>query len=165
MSGFVARQTTAQIQVGPDDALSLIQAASRSDGTIERAGAPKVIIVEDEVLVAWFLESLLLDMKLEVAEIFSTGEAALAAADRHAPDLIMMDINLGAGIDGVETAIRLRQKHPVPIGLFTACQRHSGGSAGPEHPNGWSATSSVIVKPIFVPHRLSGAAGLDPHTF
>lgn len=120
MRGLVARQMTAQIHVGPDDALSPTQTAPRSDGKIERAGAPKVIVVEDEVLVAWFVESLLLDMKLEVAEIFSTGEAALAAADRHAPDLIMMDINLGAGIDGVETAVRWRQKHPVPVIFFSA---------------------------------------------
>lgn len=37
-----------------------------------------------------------------------TGEEALAAAPRERPDLILMDIGLGAGIDGLETTRRLK---------------------------------------------------------
>ena len=108
------------IYFGLGDSPAAAPAMATDAGKIERAGALKVVIVEDEVMVAWFLESLLLDMELEVAEIFSTGESALAAADRHAPDLIIMDINLGDGIDGVEAAVRLRQKRAVPVIFFSA---------------------------------------------
>lgn len=79
----------------------------------------RVAIVEDELMVAWSLETLVEDMGHEVAGLFAAGEAALAALGRQPPDLVLMDINLGSGIDGIETARRLRAEHPVTI-LFVS---------------------------------------------
>lgn len=87
-----------------------------------RAGvspAPRVAIVEDELMVAWSFESIVEDMGYEVVGLYSAGEPALAALGREPPDLVLMDINLGGGIDGIETARRLRAAHPVTI-LFVS---------------------------------------------
>ena len=95
-------------------------------GTLEdeaRSGvspAPRVAIVEDELMVAWSLETLVEDMGYEVAGLFAAGESALSTLGRDPPDLVLMDINLGPGIDGIETARRLRAEHPVPILFISA---------------------------------------------
>lgn len=52
-----------------------------------------------------------------------TGEAALDVAPREMPDLILMDIGLGSGIDGLETTRRLKavpQTAAIPVIALTA---------------------------------------------
>jgi len=66
-----------------------------------------------------------------------TGEEALAVAARERPDLILMDIGLGAGIDGLETTRRLKMLPLVaetPVIALTAhalaTDRHDSLAAG-----------------------------------
>ncbi len=67
----------------------------------------KVLVVEDESIVAWALESLLEDMGHEVVETVSSGDSAVAVAAELWPDLVVMDINLGQGITGIDAAERI----------------------------------------------------------
>lgn len=79
----------------------------------------RVMMVDDHPVVRAGLRALLeAGGNVEVVAEVDTGEAALAridelaAAPEGAPDLVLMDLNLGAGIDGIETTRRLRAAHP-----------------------------------------------------
>lgn len=70
-------------------------------------------------MVAWALESTLELLGHEVVDIYSSGESALAAGVGDAT-LVIMDINLGEGMDGVATAAELRRTVGIPIIFCTA---------------------------------------------
>lgn len=79
----------------------------------------RVLIVEDEALVALEFQDMVEDLGYEVIGIAATGEAAqrLAAADR--PDIVLMDVRIQGAIDGIETARALRAAHAVPVVFLT----------------------------------------------
>ena len=80
----------------------------------------KLLVVEDEFVVAENLKTNLESMGFEVLELASSGEKALETARQKRPDLALMDIKLLGGMDGVETAIQLRQELDVPVLFLTA---------------------------------------------
>lgn len=80
----------------------------------------KVLIVEDESIIAWALQSLVEDLGHEVVDVLSSGEAAISAAAQHQPELILMDINLGHGIDGIEAAERIQAALAVTVIFVSA---------------------------------------------
>lgn len=96
-------------------------AAGRTGG-LDRSPAlgNRVAIVEDELMVAWSLEALVDDLGYEVVATYARGEAAAAAIDDGQVDIVLMDINLGGGIDGVETARRLRKAQDLRIIFISA---------------------------------------------
>lgn len=59
---------------------------------------PRVLIVEDESLIAMLLEDLLSELGYAVAATAPTVAAALAALDAHAIDLAIVDVNLGGTV-------------------------------------------------------------------
>jgi CheY-like chemotaxis protein len=83
-------------------------------------GALKILIVEDESVIAWALQSLLEDLGHEVVEVAASGEAAIAAAAQHQPELILMDINLGRGLDGIEAAEHIQAGGAVTVIFVSA---------------------------------------------
>jgi CheY-like chemotaxis protein len=92
--------------------------------TIGRMQAPsqsrRVLIVEDELLVAWHLESLSREQKLEVCGLVPDGEGAIEQAVDLDADLILMDIRLAGRMDGIEAARRIREQRNTPIIFITA---------------------------------------------
>lgn len=88
----------------------------------DAAAAPRrrIAIVEDELMVAWSLESALEQSGHCIAGIFPDAEAALSSLLREPVDLVLMDINLGDGMDGVETARRIRAAWGIPIIFISA---------------------------------------------
>ena len=81
---------------------------------------PKVLIVEDNRIVAEDLKLKLQRMGYGVTEVTTSGEQAIKSIETHLPDLILMDIRLGEGMNGIETATKLRQLHRFPIVYLTA---------------------------------------------
>ncbi|MBB5036980.1 ATP-binding response regulator [Prosthecobacter dejongeii] len=79
-----------------------------------------VFIVEDESLVAMDLEERLTQMGYQVLGIADNGLDALAELKRLTVDLVLMDIHLRDGMDGVEVASQLRQRSNVPVVFVTA---------------------------------------------
>ncbi|CAL9546083.1 response regulator [Streptomyces sp. enrichment culture] len=68
----------------------------------------RILVCDDHVVVRAGLLALLDSAPgIEVVGEAGTGEEALALAARLAPDVVLMDLQLGAGIDGVETTRRL----------------------------------------------------------
>jgi CheY-like chemotaxis protein len=81
---------------------------------------PRVLIAEDELLVAWHLESLVRDQRLEVCGLVPDGEGAIEQAGDLDVDLILMDIRLAGRMDGIEAARRIRESRQTPIIFITA---------------------------------------------
>jgi len=73
-----------------------------------RAAVPRVLVVEDEALIALDYTVTLEGMGFEVCAIASTGAEALKHAAAHQPDVILMDVNIRGDLDGIETAHRIR---------------------------------------------------------
>jgi two-component system, NtrC family, response regulator AtoC len=82
--------------------------------------APTLMIVEDEIILAMELEEKLADMGYRVVGRVASGEEALKKAGELLPDLVVMDIRLDGGLDGIETAKLLRKKYFVPVVYLTA---------------------------------------------
>jgi CheY-like chemotaxis protein len=81
---------------------------------------PRVLIVEDELLVAWHLESLSREQNLEVCGLVPDGDGAIEQAVDLDVDLILMDIRLAGQMDGIEAARRIREQRDTPIIFITA---------------------------------------------
>lgn len=81
---------------------------------------PKILIVEDEAVIAMEIEMRLEKMGYEITGHAATGEKALALAEASRPDLALMDINLVGPQDGVETAAQLRARFDIPVVFLTA---------------------------------------------
>ncbi|MBM3527362.1 MAG: response regulator [Alphaproteobacteria bacterium] len=82
--------------------------------------SPRVLIVEDELLVAWHLESLAREQKFEVCGLVPDGDGAIEQAADLDVDLVLMDIRLAGRMDGIEAARRIREQRDTPIVFITA---------------------------------------------
>ncbi len=85
----------------------------------------RIMIVEDERIVAFNLQRRLSELGYEVPAIAASGEEALRKADEVCPDLVLMDIRIEGDLDGIETASRLVTVHPAPVVYLTAYSEDS----------------------------------------
>ncbi|MGC0383440.1 response regulator [Streptomyces sp. SAI-129] len=84
----------------------------------------RILVCDDHVVVRAGLLALLDSAPgIEVVGEAGTGEEALALAARLAPDVVLMDLQLGAGIDGVETTRRLTTGTTAPDTTATGTGR------------------------------------------
>ena len=81
----------------------------------------RILIVEDENIVALDIERSLQRLGYEVVERASRGEEAIEKAAAHRPDLVLMDIRLKGEMSGIEAADTIRKHSGVPIVFLTAC--------------------------------------------
>lgn len=88
--------------------------------TTEAANNIKVLIVEDEALIAEDLSDSLTDFGFTVTDIAASGEACFESINSKAPDIVIMDINLQGKLDGIETAKILNQIHRLPFIFLTS---------------------------------------------
>ncbi len=80
----------------------------------------KILIVEDEILVATDIEESLESLGYTIQNSVDTGKKAIEEVQRSLPDLVLMDINLKDEMTGIEAASIITQKHDVPIIYLTA---------------------------------------------
>lgn len=80
----------------------------------------KILIVEDEIIVATDIEESLESLGYSVQATVDTGLKAIEAVEKKLPDLVLMDINLKGEMTGIEAAKIITQKHDVPIIYLTA---------------------------------------------
>lgn len=82
--------------------------------------AIRILIVEDEILVARDLQQQLKALGYTIVGIAATGERALALVAETQPQLVLMDIRLQGALDGIATAEQIRQRYALPIVYLTA---------------------------------------------
>lgn len=75
----------------------------------------KVFIVEDESFIARCICKDLMDLGADTLAPVPRGEVAVEIALREKPDLILMDIRLAGGMDGIEAAQLIQEKERIPI--------------------------------------------------
>lgn len=80
----------------------------------------KILIVEDELLVATDIQESLEMLGYTVIDAVATGADAIKSVDRQLPDVILMDIMLRGEMTGIEAAEAINRRHDVPIIYLTA---------------------------------------------
>jgi len=115
-------------------------------GNPQPPARPRIQIVEDEGIVALDLRSKLMSLGYEVIAICSTATDAAAQAAVQPPDVLLMDIRLAGGSDGIEAARRIGEQLDVPVVFVTA---YADGATLARARQ--IAPYGYLVKPISVP--------------
>ena len=80
----------------------------------------KILIVEDEVLIAKDIATTLEGIDYEVSAIAYDGHAAVDALNNNTPDLALLDINLGSSPDGIQLSQLIREQFDLPVIFLTS---------------------------------------------
>ncbi len=80
----------------------------------------RILIVEDEAIIAMEVESQLQSLGYEVISIIDTGEKAIEKAEIDKPDLILMDIRIKGEMDGIDAAEEIRNRFGIPVIFSTS---------------------------------------------
>lgn len=81
---------------------------------------PKLLVVEDEAMVAMIMELQLRRRGFDVTAVVATGEEAITHVERQAPDVVLMDVHLAGKLSGIEAARQLFERHGTPIIIVSA---------------------------------------------
>ncbi len=80
----------------------------------------KLLIVEDEMILAGDMQMQLEKIGYDVVGIASSGKNAMKLTKETSPDLILMDIVLKGDMDGIDTSKELNKLYNIPIVYLTA---------------------------------------------
>lgn len=98
----------------------------------------RILIVEDDLLIASQVEAALADAGFDVIATVATGEEAIAIARAQRPDLAIVDVRLAGDHNGVDTALELFRAHGIRCIFATAySDREARRRAEPAAPFGW----------------------------
>ncbi|MFP4347529.1 MAG: response regulator [Desulfococcaceae bacterium] len=118
---------------------------------------PKIMIVEDETLLAADLAESLRSLGYTVTSRIGSGEEALESIDAASPDLVLMDIQLAGELDGIETAGKIRRLRNTPVVFMSAFSDESFLSRAKDiQPYGY------LVKPV-APRELHTTISMALH--
>jgi CheY-like chemotaxis protein/DNA-binding CsgD family transcriptional regulator len=103
----------------------------------------KILVVDDDRTTAKVIELQLQNMGYVVVATAKSAALAIKQCKELSPDLVLMDINLGKGMDGVEAADIINKKFAIPVVFVTAyADEKTLARAKQTHPYGY------INKPI-----------------
>jgi len=80
----------------------------------------RILIVEDETMIAKDIESKLRNIGYEPLPLVSSGEKAVEKAGKLRPDIILMDVVLDGKMDGIEAAGQIKTSFNIPVVYLTA---------------------------------------------
>jgi DNA-binding NtrC family response regulator len=80
----------------------------------------RILIVEDERVVAEDLRDILTGLGYSVTGVVSSGAAAIAQSLEDRPDIVLMDIHIQGEMDGTVAALELRERYNIPVIYLTA---------------------------------------------
>ena len=80
----------------------------------------KVLIVEDENIIAIDIKASLQKLGCKVTGIVSKGEKAIQQVEHEKPDIILMDISLAGELDGIQATEIISRKYNIPVIYLTA---------------------------------------------
>ncbi len=111
----------------------------------------KILIVEDVGLIALDIKAMLFTMGFADVKVVYNGSDAVNYVQTQKPDLILMDITLDEGKNGIETAKEILSRDLIPIIFITgSTDEHTLGEASETEP------AAIIYKPVHMPD-LEGA--------
>jgi DNA-binding NarL/FixJ family response regulator len=133
------RPSAGDRSAAPPERPKLVFARDDATGAAKQTETPaRILVVEDDFLVATDVEAALLDAGFDVVGVAETAEHAIELAAAENPALILMDIRLAGRRDGIDTAIQIYREHGIRC-LFASA--HSDGlarnRAEPAKPLGW----------------------------
>ena len=105
----------------------------------------RALIVDDEFLIAFDLESSMRELGFDVCTVASNERDAIELAKSNRPDVVVMDVYLGGTRAGIETARWLREVCDVPIVFVTA---HSDADTL-ERIHTVMPSAPVLSKPVY----------------
>src|SRR6201996_4072727 len=87
---------------------------------IDKDLASRVLIIEDESIIALDIESLVTEMGHKVTGIATTRDDAIKMAKEQKPDIILTDIQLADGSSGIDAAVAILNDFDIPVIFITA---------------------------------------------
>jgi len=119
--------------------------------TIDSQLASKVLIIEDEPIIALDLENLVTELGHKVVAIAATRDEAVAKAHSERPGLVLADINLGEGGSGIDAVSEILASFDIPVIFITAYPEKLLTGERPE-------PTYLIAKP-FLPETVQATVG------
>jgi CheY-like chemotaxis protein len=99
------------------------------------AGQVRILLVEDESIIAMDIAMQLRDFGYQVVGHASSGEQAITLAEQLRPDLVLMDVQLKGNMDGIGAAQVIRSRFNFPCLFLSAFASDSGNFARAELAN------------------------------
>ena len=132
----------------PEDVEKAILEAQK---TIDSQLASKVLIIEDEPIIALDLENLVSELGHKVVAVAATKDDAVAKARSERPGLVLADINLGEGGSGIDAVSEILSSFDIPVIFITAYPEKLLTGERPE-------PTYLIAKP-FLPETVQATVG------
>jgi CheY-like chemotaxis protein len=102
----------------------------------------KVLIVEDELIIADDIKTILTSEKHKITGIVQDGHAAIKSIEKNTPDVVMMDISLKGDLDGIQTANLIFDKYQIRVIFLTSFFQKIPENAQEAHPY------AFLIKPV-----------------
>jgi CheY-like chemotaxis protein len=121
----------------------VIQSVAQFASDLSSIAGTRIMIVEDEAVVALHLRLELTKLGYTVAGTATAGQQALKMIEEVFPDVILMDIHIQGDMDGIETAKRIPRYLHIPVIFLTAYSEDiTLKRAGDTYPYGY------LIKPF-----------------
>ncbi|MCC7271536.1 MAG: response regulator [Alphaproteobacteria bacterium] len=115
--GFPIPEVARILDEKEEDVVTLLKEAWDS---VRQQPSARVLIIEDEPIIALDIASIVKDMGHDVIGVASTAERAIQLAKTRQPSLVLADVLLEDGGSGIEAASRILETHSVPVVFVTA---------------------------------------------
>jgi DNA-directed RNA polymerase specialized sigma24 family protein len=117
VEGFSADEVAIILGIGESDVTQHVQAARRA---IEDALSARVLIIEDESIIALHIKQIVESLGHETIAIVRTRAEAVAKAHEERPELVLADISLADGSSGIDAVKDILAEQTVPVIFITA---------------------------------------------
>jgi CheY-like chemotaxis protein len=148
VEAFSLEEAAFIIDESPEEVETAILGAQK---TIDSQLASKVLIIEDEPIIALDLENLVTELGHKVVAIAATKDDAVAKAKSERPGLVLADINLGEGGSGIDAVSEILASFDIPVIFITAYPEKLLTGERPE-------PTYLIAKP-FLPETVQATVG------
>jgi len=148
VEGFSLSEAAQILDETPEEVEQSIVSAQLA---IEEQLASRVLIIEDESVIALDLENLVTDLGHKCVGIAATKDEAIAKARTQKPGLVLADINLGEGGSGIDAVTEILHSFDIPVIFVTAYPERLLTGERPE-------PTYLITKP-FLPETVQATIG------
>jgi CheY-like chemotaxis protein len=148
VEAFSPEEAAFIIDESPEDIEKAILDAQK---TIDSQLASRVLIIEDEPIIAMDLENLVTELGHKVVAVAATKDEAVAKAHSERPGLVLADINLGEGGSGIDAVSEILSAFDIPVIFITAYPEKLLTGERPE-------PTYLIAKP-FLPETVQATVG------